>query len=129
MSELAKELATMLLVRNKDGDFVEYKEPFATIECETEDDLKQIQEAMRQYKGWIPIEEALPDPDEHILVSFENFSIPMIGRYTVDDDDSGTFRIGDVDETFIENDLYVNAWMPLPESYRHVPEHERGCND
>ena len=126
MSELAKakDLATKLLVRNKDGIFVEYKEPFATIECETEDDLKQIQEAMRQYKGWIPIEEALPDPDEHILVSFENFSIPMIGRYTVDDDDSGTFRIGDVDETFIENDLYVNAWMPLPESYRYVPDQE-----
>lgn len=112
------DLDTKLYVRNKDGAFVEYKKPYATIECETEEDLNQLTEAMRQYKGWIPIEEALPDTDEHILVSFENFSIPMIGRYTVDDDDSGTFRIGDVDETFIENDLYVNAWMGLPKPYR-----------
>lgn len=68
--------------------------------------------------GWIPVSERLPDPDKHILVSFENFSLPMIGRYTVDDDDGGTFRVGDEDESFVEHDLYVNAWMPLPEPYR-----------
>ncbi len=67
--------------------------------------------------GWIPVGERLPDPDEHILVSFFNFSVPMIGRYTVDDDDGGTFRVGDEDDSFIEHDLYVNAWMPLPKRY------------
>ena len=67
--------------------------------------------------GWIPVGERLPDPDEHILVSFFNFSLPMIGRYTVDDDDGGTFRVGDEDDSFIEHDLYVNAWMPLPKRY------------
>lgn len=64
------------------------------------------------------MEERLPDPDEYVLVSFENFSLPMIGRYTVDDDDSGTFRIGDDDDSFVKHDLFVNAWMPLPEPYR-----------
>ena len=64
------------------------------------------------------MEERLPDPDEYVLVSFENFSLPMIGRYTVDDDDSGTFRIGDDDDSFAQHDLFVNAWMPLPEPYR-----------
>lgn len=68
--------------------------------------------------SWIPVSERLPDVDECILVSFENFSIPMIGRYTVDDEGSGTFRVGVEDESFVENDLYVNAWMPLPEPYR-----------
>ena len=68
--------------------------------------------------GWILVDERLPDPDEHILVSFFNFSLPMIGRYTVDDDDGGTFRVGDEDESFCEHDLYVNAWMPLPEPYK-----------
>ena len=68
--------------------------------------------------GWIPVDESLPDPDKHILVSFFNFSLPMIGRYTVDDDDGGTFRVGDEDESFVEHDLYVNAWMPLPEPYK-----------
>lgn len=67
--------------------------------------------------GWVPVSEKLPDPDEHILVSFFNFSLPMIGRYTVDDDDGGTFRVGDEDDSFIEHDLYVNAWMPLPKRY------------
>ena len=67
---------------------------------------------------WIPIDEKLPDADEYIIVSFENFTVPMIGRYTVDDDDNGTFRIGDEDESFVENDLYVNAWMSLPKPNR-----------
>lgn len=68
--------------------------------------------------GCIPVEKRLPDPDEYVLVSFENFSLPMIGRYTVDDDDSGTFRIGDEEESFVQHDLFVNAWMPLPAAYQ-----------
>lgn len=68
--------------------------------------------------GWIPVSERLPDPDKYILVSFFNSSIPMIGRYTVDDNDGGTFRMGDEDESFGEHDLYVNAWMPLPKCYK-----------
>ena len=67
---------------------------------------------------WIPVDKRLPDVDEYILVSFENFSVPMIGRYTVDDDDNGTFRVGDGDYSFAQHDLYVNAWQPLPEPYR-----------
>lgn len=68
--------------------------------------------------SWIPVEERLPDPDEYLLVSFENFSVPMVGRYTVDDEDNGTFRVGNSNETFVEHDLFVNAWMPLPEPYK-----------
>lgn len=30
---------------------------------------------------WIPIEEQIPKEDEYILLSFENFSIPVIGRF------------------------------------------------
>ena len=72
----------------------------------------------RDKHRFIPITEKLPDPDEHVLLSFENANFVMIGRYTVDDEDSGTFRIGDDDESFTENDMYVNAWMKLPEPYR-----------
>nr|UVX71750.1 MAG: Protein of unknown function (DUF551) [Bacteriophage sp.] len=68
--------------------------------------------------SWIPVDEKLPDPDKYILVSFFNYSIPMIGRYTVDDNDGGTFRVGDEDESFGEHGLYVNAWMPLPKCYK-----------
>lgn len=61
------DLDTKLFVRNKDGAFVEYKEPYATVECETEEDFNQIQEAVRQYKGWIPVEEELPAADKRFL--------------------------------------------------------------
>lgn len=83
-------------------------------------DIKNSLEKLKN--PWIPVSERLPDVDEYIIVSFENFSVPMIGRYTVDDDDSGTFRIGGEDESFVENDLYVIAWMSLPEPYKESEE-------
>ena len=88
------------------GDGIKHKADY--------DDLIKAYEKSR----WISVDEKLPDPDELILLSFENFTVPMIGRYTVDDDDSGTFRVGDTDESFVENDLYVNAWMPMPEPWK-----------
>ena len=79
--------------------------------------LGKLQEE-RSKHSWVPVAEQLPEPEELVLLSFENFSILMIGRYTASTDDGGTFRVGDDDESFIEHDLYVNAWMPLPEPYR-----------
>lgn len=84
--------------------------------------LDKICEALtvdEEQNEWIPVGERLPDPDEYILVSFENFSIPIIGRYTVDNEDSGTFRVGNEDKSFIEHDLFVNAWMPLLKPYKN----------
>lgn len=69
------------------------------------------------FVSWIPVEEQLPEPERYILVSFENFSLTMVGRYTVGDNDGGTFRVGDEDDSFLQNDLYVNAWMYLPKNY------------
>ena len=79
--------------------------------------LGKLQEE-RSKHSWVPVAEQLPEPEELVLLSFENFSLPMIGRYTADADDDGIFRVGDDDESFIEHDLYVNAWMPLPEPYK-----------
>lgn len=68
--------------------------------------------------GWIPVNERLPDNAEYILLSFTNFSLPLIGRYEKDTE-SGAFYLGDCDEkdTCISMNLFVNAWMPLPEPY------------
>lgn len=41
----------------------------------------------RDKHRFIPITEKLPDPDEHVLLSFENANFVMIGRYTVDDEE------------------------------------------
>lgn len=85
--------------------------------------LEKLSEERDKHR-FIPITEKLPDPDENVLLSFENASFVMIGRYTVDDEDSGTFRLGDDDESFIENDMYVNAWMKLPAPYREEEDPE-----
>ncbi len=70
--------------------------------------------------GWIPVEEHLPEDDNYILLSFANFSLPMVGRYEKDEEGSGAFYLGDCDEedTCVANDLFVNAWQPLPEPYQ-----------
>lgn len=68
--------------------------------------------------GWIPVGERMPDPDKYIAILLDNCDIPAIGRYTVDDEGGGTFRVGDQDESFLELNLFVNAWMPLPKPYK-----------
>lgn len=60
----------ILLVQNESGKFEKY-EPYAEIVCNTEAEFEKINEAMRQYQGWIDINDRLPDPEEYVLVSFE----------------------------------------------------------
>lgn len=69
--------------------------------------------------GWIPVDERLPEDDRYILLSFENFSLPLVERYE-ENEKGGAFYLGDCDEedTCISNDLYVNAWTYLPERYK-----------
>ena len=43
------DLDTKLFVRNKDGAFVEYKKPYATVECETKEDFAWM-ELPKPYK-------------------------------------------------------------------------------
>ena len=68
--------------------------------------------------GWIPVSERLPETDDYILLSFANYSIPIIGRCERDKDGNGIFYAGDDLISCLGNDLYVNAWMELPERYR-----------
>ena len=49
-----------------------------------------------------------PKNDNFILLSFVNFSIPLVGRYE-EDEDGGTYYVGDDDEPCTASDLYVNA--------------------
>lgn len=66
---------------------------------------------------WIPIEEKLPETDDYILISFDNYPVPCIGRYE-EDDGGGAFYPGDDEITFSTKGIFVNAWMPLPEPYK-----------
>ena len=81
--------------------------------------LKVLGEERKKH-AWIPVEERLPEDDDFVLLSFENFSLPMIGKFEIDEDGGGAWYLGDCDEgdTCVSQDLFVNAWMPLPEAYR-----------
>ena len=69
------------------------------------------------------VTERLPEDDKYIMVSFDNFTLPDIGRYEVDKDGNGAFYPGDEDESYVSYGcLRVNAWMPLPEPYRESEE-------
>ena len=84
-------------------------------------DAEAAKEIIRKHMNdeWISVKERLPEDDKYILLSFENFSLPLVGRYD-EDTEGGAFYLGDCDEedTCISMDLLVNAWMPLPKSYR-----------
>lgn len=81
------------------------------------DSIHTVERFVKKYGiDWIPCDERYPDTDDYILLSFENFSIPIIGRYK-EDAEGGAFYAGNEDETLVSHGLIVNAWRRLPEPY------------
>lgn len=78
---------------------------------------EQCFELVERKRDWIPISERLPDTDEYVLLSFENYTMAAIGRYE-ENDEGGTFYPGDDEKSYSSYGIFVNAWMPLPEPYR-----------
>lgn len=83
---------------------------------------EEIKEIIKKYlsnesEKWIPVNERLPENGDYILISFENFAVPDIGRYE-HDEEGGAFYPGDEDYTYASLGLFVNAWRLLPEPYR-----------
>lgn len=74
--------------------------------------------------GWIPVTERLPENNDYVLMSFSNFSIPAIGRHDWNERRGGAWYVGDDEDTCLANNLFVNAWMPLPEPYREDGEND-----
>lgn len=107
----------MTLVQNEYGTFSEYVNTYdVVIHCETEEERKKAIERLES-TNWIPVDERLPETDDYILLSFANYSIPLVGRYEEDKDGGGNFYVGDDLISCLGNDLYVNAWTPLPKCY------------
>jgi len=69
-------------------------------------------------KGWISVDEQLPNSDRYILISFFNYSLPAIGRYEEDDEGGGNFYEGDEERSCLSYGLHVSAWQDLPEQYK-----------
>ena len=96
-----------------------------TDEKEAEAKARQLRNQRKRLEsGWIPVTERLPENDDYVLMSFENFSLPLVGRYMDDEKLGGAWYLGDCfdEDTCLANDLFVNAWMPLPEPYREDEE-------
>lgn len=103
---------------NKDGIADVYDDTYdIVIHCESEEDQKEAELALKNARRWIPVAERLPELGEYVLISFSNFSIPAIGRYD-EDEEGGAWFIGDETESLVSQDMFVSAWMPLPEPYR-----------
>lgn len=101
------------------------KDELVTRLAEYEDTGLEPEEVLQLKKNtvqWIPVAELLPQSGKYVLMSFENFTLPAIGRYEVNDEGDGAWYLGDNDEgdTCCSVGLFVNAWMPLPEAYREV---------
>ena len=79
-------------------------------------DIQRIIEKL-DANPWNPVEESIPSDDRYVLLSFENFSLPVVGRYE-ESEKGGAFYCGDEEETLVSQDLFVNAWMELPERYK-----------
>lgn len=75
---------------------------------------------LKEKDRWIPAEDETKKPPQgiYILLSFENYSTPVPGRYEEDEDGGASFYAGDDNESCTSQGLIVNAWRPLPECYR-----------
>lgn len=109
LEKLADELYKAYCIGFHSDDRAEYDAYINAIEI-----VKQ--EAEQYNNGWIPYSEP-PENDRYVLLSFENFSVPMVGRYE-EDENGGAFYVEDDDETCVSQDMFVNAWMNLPDPYK-----------
>ncbi len=89
-------------------------------------EIHKIIEGYEKTDGWIPTDESYPSDGRYVLLSFENFTLPVVGRYEEDADGGGNFYAGDEDVPLVQQDLFVNAWMELPKVYRNENIHV--CN-
>lgn len=108
-------------LKQYEDEYLKYRKYDGLYGADVLEMIEQLQDDLEQDEkenGWIPVSGRLPDPDKYIAILLDNCDTPAIGRYTVDDEGGGTFRVGDQEESFLELNLVVDAWKPLPEPYR-----------
>lgn len=139
---------SILLRQREDGTWEEKPEPYAVIECETEEDFNHIKQRLESTR-WIPVDERLPAPNTRVLVTLKHHRwisdydsvwvpesekiaypeytevceavyMPDIGwKYAETEDDYGeAFAFIEPEEDRSCPVVEVIAWQPLPEPYR-----------
>lgn len=94
---------------------IEEEEEYVEITKFNVDIQKVIKNLPKEMNDWVAAENP-PEKGRYVLLSFANFQLPAIGRYE-EDETGGNYYIGDDEKSCLEEELYVNAWMPLPEAY------------
>lgn len=118
----------IMLTIGGDGIAKAYDDTYdITIHCESAEEQKKVKKLLMEKTKlqWTPVTDGgewkpLVDEDgesDLLLLSFENFPNPCIGRYR-EDEEGGAFFDGDDDDPLTSIGLFVNAWMPLPAPYK-----------
>ena len=105
-----------LIIRHnpETGLWEEYKEPYMTIECPTEEDYLRLEKILDYWKNrpqWISVKDRLPEGDVRVLVILNSKR---------SDTEMDTDRMHAGEWVRWGND--VTHWMPLPEppeDYNH----------
>ena len=110
----------MIAYESKNGTVTEEFQARKAVEV-VEKAIEIVNQVASEYGGWIPCSERFPNNGDYILLSFSNFSVPLVGRWE-EDEDGGAFYIGDETESCVLQDIFVNAWQPLPPVYKAESE-------
>lgn len=76
--------------------------------------------------SWIPIEVKFPEHEQVVLISAQNRPDTMIATYR-EDTEGGAFYPPFGNASYTEYDVFVTAWMPLPEPYRESEDTENSA--
>lgn len=112
----------------KNGMIDEYQEPFTTVEIQTKEDYEHFRKAlergnrMQWHSADEPPKVAKDGSSDYILLNISNFSLPLIGIYLKEEDDSGAYYTDYPDGPLCKRGFFVNAWMALPERYEEDEE-------
>lgn len=143
---------SILLRQREDGTWEEKPEPYAVIECETEEDFNYIKQRLKSTE-WIPVEERLPVAGETVWATVKHsewisdygtdwlpeeekkYHPESYGVYKAEYIGGGIWQYSDDYNEWIYCDAVekeernlanvydtVTAWMPLPEPYRGEKE-------
>lgn len=71
---------------------------------------------MKQIFEWIPADNP-PGNNRYIWLNFENFDLPIVGRYEDDGNGGGSYYVGDETETALSQNMIVSAWGEIPNKH------------
>ena len=123
LDELSTNKVVISIINEFAEEYAKTPTPNHPIPIDTQQYIAELERKVKE-KDWIPCSERYPDTDNYILLSFENFSIPLVGRYEEDVDGGGAFYVGDEEESCISQGIIVNGWMPLMKCYREKGDEE-----